>query len=409
MMEPYWKPGLYEHDAVITGLSKAGKDILVSFDRTIFYPGGGGQPHDTGTVTGKGFSARVVEVQHRGGEILHLLASERGAPAKGMAVTLRLDRERRDALMRMHSGEHILFRAIELTLERRKMPVTLSKIALGTGQSSVFIDCASLEWRDIFEAEQLANGVVSRNLKVIHHEIPKAKLESFTKEHNLRIKVERIKDEIIHIVEVEGFDFSACTGIHASSASEVGPLLVTGLNKARGHYEVTFVAGALPELLNAAQQLRLLAGRLQVPLGEVQQRVEGMLASYDELVQKVRQLSYDQAGNVETESLGKLTLIWAIVDSLEQKQLVDRAHSLLKPKSLVCLINRAERNTQVLLMASDDIAIGLARMLNDVLVPLGGKGGGRGNVAMGGLPAARTDEVLPALRSYLTKTGGEGE
>ncbi len=408
-MEPYQKHGLYEQDAAITGLFEAGMDILVSFDKTIFYPGGGGQPHDTGTVTGKGFSARVVEVRHRGDEILHLLAVERGAPAEGMAVTLRVDRERRDVLVRMHTAEHILFRAIELTLEKRKIPVTLSKIALGTGQSSVFIDCASLEWPDLFEAEQLANDVVSRNLKVIHHEVPKAKLESFTKEHKLRIKVERIRDENVRIVEVGGFDFSACTGIHVNSTSEVGPLLVTSLNKARGDYEVTFVAGALPELLNAAQQLRLLAGRLQVPLGDVQQRVEGVLASHDELVQKVRQLSYDQAGNVEAESIGGLTLMWAIVDSLEQKQLADRAHSLLKPKSIVCLLNRTEKNTQVLLMASDDLAVGLAKMLSDILVPLGGKGGGRGNVAMGGLPAARTDEVLPALRSYLTETGGGGK
>lgn len=408
-MEPYQKPGPYEQDAVITGLFEAGTDILASFDRTLFYPGGGGQPHDTGTVTGKGFSARVVEVQQRGDEILHLLAIERGAPAKGMAVTLRVDRERRDVLARMHTGEHILFRSIELTLEKRKIPVTLSKIALGTGQSSLFVDCSSLEWQDLFEAEQLANDVVSRNLEVIHHEVRKAKLGSFTKEHKLRIKAERIKNETVRIVEVGGFDFSACTGIHVNSTSEVGPLLVTGLNRARGHYEITFVAGALPELLGAAQQLRLLADRLQVPLRDVQQRVEGVLASHDELVRKVRQISYEQAGNVETESIGKLTLMWAIVDSLEQRQLVDRAHSLLKPKSLVCLINRAERNAQVLLMASDDLALGLAEMLNDVLAPLGGRGGGRGNVAMGGLPAAHTDEVLPALRSFLARPGGKGK
>lgn len=406
-MELYQKAGLYEHDAVITSVSKAGKEVWVSFNKTIFYPGGGGQPHDIGTVTAKGFSAKVKEVEQKGDEILHLLKVKSGTPEKGMKVTLHVDKDRRETLARMHTAEHILFRAIQLTLEKKKLPMSLSKIALGTEQSSVFVNCPSLEWQDIFEAEKLANDVVSRNLEIVHHEVPKEKLETFTKKHELRIKVERIKGKSVRIVEIKGFDFSACTGIHAHSASEVGTILVTGLNKARGGYEIAFVAGALPELLNAAQQLRLLASRLQVQLKDVQRRVEEMLVSHDELIQKVRQLSYEQAGNVETESIGKLTLMWAIVDSLEHKQLVERAHSLLKPKSLVCLLNRTEKNTQALLMASEDLVIDLAKILNNILTPLGGKGGGRGNVAMGGCPAARTDEVLPALRSQLAKMKGK--
>ena len=409
MMELYQKPRLYKHDAVIAGVSKAGKGVWVSFNQTIFYPGGGGQPHDMGTVTGKDFFATVTGGKKKGGKILHLLKVERGKPLKGMAVTLQVDKKRRDTLTRMHTAEHILFRSIQVTLEKKKRPLTLLKIALGTEQSHIFVNCASLDWEDLFEAEKLANDVVTKGLEVIHHEIPKEKLESFTKKYKLRIKVERIKDKKVRIMEVEGFDLSACAGTHTHSTSEVGTILITGLNKARGHFEVTFVADALPELFNAAQQLRLLSTRLQVPLRDVQGRVGEILTSHNELVQKVRQLSYEQAGNEETERIGKLTLRWALVDFLEHKQLVERAQSLLKPQSLICLINRTEKNTQIFLMTSEDLAVDLPAMLIDILTPLGGKGGGKGTVAMGGCPNERSEEVLPALRSYLKKTAGDAK
>ncbi|MGD2207669.1 MAG: alanyl-tRNA editing protein, partial [Anaerolineae bacterium] len=91
-----------EFDATVTGVD--GRAVIL--DRTVFYPGGGGQPHDVGTLTWEGGSARVVKVKKQGSEVWHTLAGD--APSEGAAVHGVLDWERRHQLMRTHTALHVL-------------------------------------------------------------------------------------------------------------------------------------------------------------------------------------------------------------------------------------------------------------------------------------------------------------
>jgi misacylated tRNA(Ala) deacylase len=93
--------------AIVTAVGERG----IEFDRTVFYPLGGGQPGDTGTLT-RADGSRIAIVDTRKGEspdrIMHLLAPGSAAPAPGEAVTLELDWERRYALMRLHTALHVM-------------------------------------------------------------------------------------------------------------------------------------------------------------------------------------------------------------------------------------------------------------------------------------------------------------
>src|SRR5262245_37313626 len=100
---------LYLQDAYVQDFDatvEAVEDGRVRLDRTAFYPTGGGQPHDTGTLTWDGGSATVTEVVKQGADAWHVLDGE--APEPGTAVTGAVDWERRHALMRTHTALHIL-------------------------------------------------------------------------------------------------------------------------------------------------------------------------------------------------------------------------------------------------------------------------------------------------------------
>ncbi len=394
---------IFEKEAIITSVERAGDELWLEFDTTIFYPGGGGQPHDIGTASAEGFEAEVKEVKQTGEKILHRVLVEKGQPKKGMEVRIHVDKGRRLRLSKMHTGEHILFKALELILEKKNQALTLAKIQLGTEQSHLFVNTTNLEWEDVFEAELLGNDMVNADLEVIRHEVPRKDIRDFKEQHGLRINEERITADFIHVTEIDTFDHSACTGTHMSRTSEVGSIIVTSLNRARGKYELTFVVDATPELLTAAKHLRLISARLQVPMGDAEARVEELLAANENLTEKVRELSYEQAGNVDKEDVNGVTLMSAVVDSLERRQLTERANSLLEEKSIICFINRTEKNAQVILLGSKDLNIDVPRMLNEVLAPFGGKGGGRENVGMGGCPLDSAEKVLPALKEQLLK------
>ena len=94
---------LREFEATVTAV-EGGAAVL---DRTAFYPGGGGQPHDTGTLSADGRSWTVVKVEKRGADVLHHLEGE-DPPAIGTRVRGALDWERRYRLMRTHTALHVL-------------------------------------------------------------------------------------------------------------------------------------------------------------------------------------------------------------------------------------------------------------------------------------------------------------
>ncbi len=393
--------GLHEMETRLTAIHTTGGETWLEFESTPFYPGGGGQPCDTGMVSGEGFSAPITEAARRGGIILHRTEKANGTPLVGMRVRLAIDSERRSRLSRMHTAEHILFRSLELILRKKNVKLSLSKISLGTERSLLVVESPLITWEDVFEAETLANGIIRKDAHVRSHRMSKEELRAFSEGKAVRINETRIPGDSVTIVEVEGFDHSACTGTHVRSAGEVGLLLVTGLNRARGRYELTFVADALPEALSLARQARNLAARLQVPLEGVQARVESMLSGRDALVERVRQLSLEQAREASSEVLRGITLVSAEVDAMEQRQLTERADSLLAARSVVCLVNRTAKNAQVLLIASKDLNTDIPGLLARIVEPLGGRGGGRGLVGMAGCPLENAGKVIPSLREAL--------
>ncbi|HET9602030.1 MAG TPA: alanyl-tRNA editing protein [Acidimicrobiales bacterium] len=204
------------------------RDDAVALDRTAFYPTGGGQPHDTGTLDG----LRVSDVRKEGELIWHTL--EGAAPATGSEVAGVIDWERRHALMRTHSALHVLCGVI---WNEWRVPVT-------GGNMEPLAARMDFEFDPLPEGfgprvEELVNAELAADRRIEVDFLPRR--EALEDEDLIRTKVNMIPESVaqIRVVDIVGLDKQADGGTHVRSTAEVGRIRVTKTeNKGKGNKRV---------------------------------------------------------------------------------------------------------------------------------------------------------------------------
>ena len=212
--------------ARVTGV----RDGAVALDRTAFYPTGGGQPHDTGTLA----SRPVVDVRKEGDEVWHVLADGVEPLAPGDDVHGEIDWERRHALMRTHTALHVLCGVI---WNEWKVPVTGGNME-------------PLSARMDFEFDPLPSGFGPRVEELVNAELAAARpvaIEFLPRDTALedadliRTKVSLVPATVpeIRVVDIVGLDKQADGGTHVQRTDEVGRIRVTKTeNKGKGFKRV---------------------------------------------------------------------------------------------------------------------------------------------------------------------------
>lgn len=208
------------------------EDLAVVLDGTHFYPTGGGQPHDTGTLTWPGGSAHVTDVRKVGDDVVHVL--EGGVPIVGMEVSGEIDWERRHALMRTHTALHVLCGVI---WNEWRVPVTGGNME-------------PLSARMDFEFDPLPEGFAARIEELVNTELAADRPIEVTflprstavmDEDLIRTKVSLIPESVseIRVVDIVGLDKQADGGTHVKSTAEVGRIRVLKVeNKGKGNKRV---------------------------------------------------------------------------------------------------------------------------------------------------------------------------
>lgn len=208
-----------EFQATITVIDAEARAVLL--DRTAFYPGGGGQPADSGVLVWQG-AALPVERARKGSEgIWHVLAGDAPLPPVGAVVTGQIDWPRRYALMRTHTAMHILCGVVFRDFG-----------ALVTGG-----DMEPLHGRMDFEFESLTKDLVSVIEEAVNREVAAARPvkvailpreEAFQIPDLIRTKINLLPPEISHIrtIELVGLDLQADGGTHVQNTAEVGRMRV---------------------------------------------------------------------------------------------------------------------------------------------------------------------------------------
>ena len=214
---------LTECTATVVGITEKDGAFGVQLDRTVFYPTGGGQPGDVGTMV-VGDAELVVATAVYGEtkqDIVHVLAPGSAAPAIGSTVTAKIDWPIRYKRMRMHTGLHLL--SVVLTY-----PVTGGSI--GTDESRLDFDIpeAGIDKDDVTEK---LNDLIGRDADVTTRWITDAELEA----NPGLVKTMSVKPPMgsgkVRLVAIGDIDLQPCGGTHVKNTSEVGRLVVSAIEK----------------------------------------------------------------------------------------------------------------------------------------------------------------------------------
>ncbi|MGZ0229774.1 MAG: alanyl-tRNA editing protein [Acidimicrobiales bacterium] len=219
-----------EFDATVTGV----EENAVMLDQTAFYATGGGQPHDTGTITWEGGSAAVTDVRGRG-DVAHTL--DGSLPAVGTTVHGVIDWDRRHELMRTHTAMHML----------------CGVIWNEWGRSVTGGNMEPLKARMDFEFDPLPENFAQRVTDMVNVEVAASRPievsflprdEALFDDDLIRTKVNLIPDSVnvIRVLDIVGLDKQADGGTHVANTSEVGRFeIVKTESKGKGNKRVRIV------------------------------------------------------------------------------------------------------------------------------------------------------------------------
>jgi alanyl-tRNA synthetase len=374
-------PYLLDFDGrVLARREREGRPAVV-LDRTAFYPESGGQPWDTGTLDG----VPVLAAIEHGEEVLHVLA----APLAADAVHGRVDGDRRRDHRQQHHGQHLLSRAF-VELHRAET------VGFHLGSESTTIDLArEVSEKQVAAAATRANEIVWEARPVRCYTSGRA--EALASGIDLKDAV----GEAVRVVEVEGFDRQPCCGTHPRTTAEVGVILVSGAERYKGGTRVSFLCGhraqrafeaqvavlaQLSGTLSArASELAAAAGQLKERLREEQQRSKGLLGLALRAEARLLLDACPAAPKVVRAAFAGRPL----------DEVRALAGLLVELEPCAALLGTRGDKAQLVFAAQEGLPIDVQALMRDAVALLGGRGGGRGNLAQGG--GDRLDRLDEAL------------
>jgi alanyl-tRNA synthetase len=371
----------------------------VVLDRTAFYPTGGGQPSDTGTLNG----ARVVECIDDGERgVLHVVQGF--APAPDTIVAGRIDWARRLDHMQQHTGQHILSQAF---VQLFNAPTKSFRVL--ESSCEIDIDFANPTPEIIERAVELANNVVWEDRAITIHLVSAAEAAA------MPLRKEPSRESELRLIEIEGFDLTPCGGTHAYRTGEVGMIAMRSWERAKGLTRVEFVAGmrALADYRRTNRSARDVAALFSCGRGDVAQHAAQLVEENKELRREVRGLE-EVAAEVEASKLLLSAVVLAdgtrVVAHIDGEGEADfaghdpkfggrdakfagrdvefvkkLAHALIAQPRTIALLGSRDKDTARLLFARSPDAPGdMNALMREACTLLDGRGGGKPDMAQGG-------------------------
>jgi alanyl-tRNA synthetase len=361
-------------------------------DRTYFYPEGGGQPSDRGALNG----VRVLDVQTRPSDraVLHVLES----PLTAQRVIGEVDGERRRDLRAHHSGQHVLSQALERVAGARTLSVHMSETSM-----TIDVDRVNIAPETLEAVEALANQIVLENRPVRAWFPTPEELAAL----NLR-KLPEV-DGKVRVVDIGGFDITACGGTHVARTGEIGIIKVIKAEQRGETTRLEFKCGerALRDFQAKNEVINRLTAALTVGYWELPEAVarlqEQNRALQSELRAAREQLAVYEAASLlaSASSHGAYRLV-ARAFARSADEVRSLAQALVAESGVVALLGAAGEKAQLIFARSADVPLDVVPLLRKALEQLGGRGGGRPNMAQGGGASADLDQVQAAINAALS-------
>ena len=370
---------LLDFAATVTGCTEKKGQYVVTLDQTAFFPEGGGQGADHGTLGG----AQVLDCHEAGGEVEHTVDRplEVGAGIEG-----HVDAARRLDMMQQHSGEHI-FSGIVCRL------FGYDNVGFHIGSEAVTMDFnGPLTAEDICRVERMANEIVWQNVAVETLLPCREELEA------MHYRSKKALEGEVRIVQIPGADICACCGTHVKQTGAIGQIKVLGWQKYKSGVRVSILCGrrALAEENLLLEQVKGASVALSCKQHETAEAVQRLLAERDQLRFKSEQLGlqiFDMMARQEEGNAARMVVCDAIPASAVRKA----AGKLCQGARIgLVLVPREEGYSFALSSETEDVRA----MTRELCAMFGGKGGGPKDMTQGVLTGGDPDAIRTKLSTF---------
>ena len=387
---------LREFDASIARVEHAGGRTSVYLDRTAFYPTSGGQPFDLGTiqqsVVERPFQGRVLDVLDENDGIAHVIEGE--GFAAGQRVHGVIDWTRRFDHMQQHTGQHVLSAAVD-----RLFSVRTISFHLGTEASTIDLS------RELTRGELVAAGAEANRIVWENHPVS-IRYAAADEAAKLPLRKEPAREGTLRLIDIDGFDLSACGGTHVATTGGIGVIAIGGTERFKGGQRVEFFCGgrALAKFRSMRDALAGAVRALSVLPHELSDAVEKLQADARERQKSLTSLQQDLAryraeefiASAEQTAGGRLVARAVDADANGLKSLASAIAS--RPGHTAVLVSTA-RPVLVVIARSQDVSVAANQVVAALTSKFGGRGGGRPALAQAGGLDGDASAILAAARA----------
>ncbi|MDR0778434.1 MAG: alanyl-tRNA editing protein [Methanomassiliicoccaceae archaeon] len=378
---------IYEQDAYVfefEGKVTSVDNDWVSLDATAFYPGGGGQVNDLGMICG----LKVTDVKMKGDDILHKVPGH--GMKKGDDVWCSVDWDRRYDLMKGHTSEHLLFGGL-----KRSVPeICIVKIFISPESKYVVVD-RDVGWDDIRKAQEFVNTAIKDN-----HSVTKSTMEKDDPDmETVRVKLDRIDDDLVTVVEIGDVDTAACGGIHVRETEEIGAVLVDRkVSAGKDGFAVHFRVGndALVRSLELANTCVQMSEILGTRTEDSVKALQNLKHDSDARKEQMKAALQRMVNDMRPETIGGIAVYSGIFETDERKIITDAAEKVKNNGGIAVLLIKGDSLS--VMMSSGSNRVDCSSVLKEVMGGAGGKGGGKKDFAQGGVQdVTNADNILNDL------------
>jgi alanyl-tRNA synthetase len=389
----------------------AGQNGVVLFDQTPFYAESGGQIGDSGRISGPGLAATIVDTTKQADVHLHHVTVEQGELAVGGSVSLEIDDRRRQKIRRNHSATHLLHAALRTVLgehvTQKGSLVTAERLRFDFSHTAPVTSAELVQITALVNQHILANTDVASDVMSMDEAKSAGAMALFGEKYGSEVRVLAMGED--------RFSVELCGGTHVARTGDIGLFrIINEGGVAAGVRRIEAITGsaALADVANLDSTIDTLCEEAKAQPDNLVARVGAMRSQLKELEKQVEQMKLKMAQSAGGELVSQaldvrgVKVLAARLDGLDAKALRDAVDQM-----------RSKLGDSVVLLASvaDDkimLAAGVASAVTDKVkagdlmrefsTRLGGKGGGRPDMAQGGgSDVAVLDDVLGAVPAWV--------
>jgi alanyl-tRNA synthetase len=346
--------------------------LYAVLSKTAFYPTGGGQPSDTGTLN----EIKVLDVEEVEGEIRHYIETHLDTTD---TIKGRIDWNRRFDHMQQHSGQHILSAAFEELYQYKTVSFHLGKDTL-----TIDLETDNLSFEEAAEVEKLANKIILENRPITTVWVNEEELNQY------KLRKELSVSKNIRLVIIPEFDYNGCGGTHPDSTGQVASLKILGWERQKKKVRVEFVCGerVLKQLGRKHSVLQQLTASLNAPEQDMVEAVNRMLVHRKELEKSLeesrdRLLSYESAELIAECDRDVASKVYKNRSIQELQKLARQLVSEAEDRTFL-LVAENEDKLQFVFARGKSANTNLKELTKEALLIVDGKGGGNESLAQGG-------------------------